>query len=161
MTFHFKCDPGSDSYSPTSRFWLFLLFFSPQILRVVRLTLGNYSRLRIRTPILTCIPRNFLNFPCEFYFEQIWVSVCLNRFALGWWWAYGVWQSGMRHGERTHGTKDRNQQSPYEKATTPLKNIFGCLEYGDAGCIQDRECAESKIHLPKAISKKTQRIKQK
>ena len=60
---------------------------------------------------------------------MIWVSVCLKRFALGWWWAYGVWQSKMSHGQRTHKTKDRNQQGPYEKARFFLQIFPPSLKY--------------------------------
>ena len=42
----------------------------------------------------------FWLFPCDLYFELFWASVWLNWFALGWWWAYGVWQSEMQHGQR-------------------------------------------------------------
>ena len=51
------------------------------------------------------------------------LSVWLNRFVLGWRWAYGVWQSKKRHGQKKCKTQDESQQGPYEKAKIFLQII--------------------------------------
>ena len=107
------------------------------------------------------------------------MSVCLNHFALGWWWACGVWQSKMRHGQRTRRTKARNQQGPYEKAilfllilppkikyikqnSVFLHKVFrvggggGPMECGEVGCNQHRNTAGPKIDPSKVLRKNNQ-----
>ena len=62
--------------------------------------------------------KNFGDFRVTYILSRfgfLFASICLDRFAFGWWWAYGVWQSKMQHGKRTRKTTDRNQHGPHEK----------------------------------------------